>query len=194
MSQLDNWLGGSETNALKTMSSTHSFGSTAGSRLNPTRYVAGRVSQSYDQAVNATHEWTNGVMRSQLDCWRVPKTAPRQRILHSTSSIVDTGVRQKAARFLNDWVSENGTGNVHHAAKKGPYATLKMDQRGHWVPERCLARSCSSLPEEAPPWSVNKWATSSQGPAAWAAASQHRPHTGLSVRSKASSTGSLSRR
>lgn len=54
-----------------------------------------RTQRVHDQAILATHDRLNGVMRSQMDGWRVPKTSRRQNVLHATSHIVDTVTRQK---------------------------------------------------------------------------------------------------
>eukprot|EP00931_Biecheleriopsis_adriatica_P077996 TRINITY_DN51473_c0_g1_i1.p1 TRINITY_DN51473_c0_g1~~TRINITY_DN51473_c0_g1_i1.p1 ORF type:complete len:237 (-),score=25.41 TRINITY_DN51473_c0_g1_i1:34-678(-) len=55
----------------------------------------------YDQAVPATHDRLNGVMRTQLDAWHCPKTSGKQHVLRATSHIVDTDLRQKVARHYN---------------------------------------------------------------------------------------------
>ncbi|CAE8624495.1 unnamed protein product [Polarella glacialis] len=60
-----------------------------------------RFNYVYDQAVNATHDKLNGVLRSQLDVWHVPRTSGRQQILHASSHIIDTDVRQKVARSFH---------------------------------------------------------------------------------------------
>merc|ERR1719335_857009 len=50
--------------------------------------------------------------------WRVPRTGDGQRLLHTTSAIIDTSVRQKTTRDLQKWLNERkdpgSTGLVMH--------------------------------------------------------------------------------
>mmetsp|Transcript_31088 Transcript_31088/g.58311 ORF Transcript_31088/g.58311 Transcript_31088/m.58311 type:complete len:215 (+) Transcript_31088:45-689(+) len=63
----------------------------------------------YDQAINATHDKLNGVLRSQLDVWHAPKTNGTQHVLHASSHIVDTRTRQRIARWYNkSFLQETG--------------------------------------------------------------------------------------
>jgi len=188
---LQNFLQASELSA-----TAKSLGET--SKDGTQRYVASRVGRSYDQAVNCTHEWTNGVMRSQLDCWRVPKTASRQRILHTTSQMIDTPLRQKASRYLNDYVTEHGTDIAPRKHDKFKGTTLKMDHRQQWVCEptkrsRSLAEDRPWLPpwvtnnqwdlaaQPTPPrWAGVPWAvTDRNGPTLWSGGSQPASRQGL---------------
>merc|ERR1719230_2212823 len=75
-----------------------------------------RINRIFDQAVICTHD--RSAMRSEMTGWRVPRTADGQRLLHTTSAIVDTAVRQRATRDLQKWLQEKkrpgSTGLVIH--------------------------------------------------------------------------------
>eukprot|EP00928_Gymnodinium_smaydae_P062616 TRINITY_DN46434_c0_g1_i1.p1 TRINITY_DN46434_c0_g1~~TRINITY_DN46434_c0_g1_i1.p1 ORF type:complete len:213 (+),score=10.19 TRINITY_DN46434_c0_g1_i1:88-639(+) len=147
------------------------------------------IGKVYDYAINATHEWTNGVMRSQLDCWHdLPNPADRQRILHTTSHIIDTNVRQKAARFLSQWAE-----NKHRADLAGPprdaeRVSLRLSHNGTWqpvprnnsepslrgrpyLPPTVTAHQWDLATQPPPPrWSGPPWAAAAAGPLLWAGA------------------------
>ncbi|CAE6970063.1 hypothetical protein AK812_SmicGene34507 [Symbiodinium microadriaticum] len=76
----------------------------------------------YDQAVNATHDKLNGVMRTQLDVWHCPKTNGTQHILHASSHIVDTPTRQRIARWYNkSYLEQTGQlRNTYDPSATGP--------------------------------------------------------------------------
>lgn len=57
------------------------------------------VGRLYDPAVVATHDKISGAANS-MSAWRVPRTTETQRILHSTSHIIDTFTRQRTAKHL----------------------------------------------------------------------------------------------
>ncbi|CAE7247245.1 unnamed protein product [Symbiodinium sp. CCMP2592] len=83
----------------------------------------------YDQAVNATHDKLNGVMRTQLDVWHCPKTNGTQHILHASSHIVDTPTRQRIARWYNKSYLESR--DWHLVAKvEGASTTPRSDLSG----------------------------------------------------------------
>jgi hypothetical protein len=63
-----------------------------------------RINRIFDQAVMCTHD--RSAMRSEMTAWRVPRTAHGQRLLHTTSAIIDTDVRQRTTRDLQKWVKE----------------------------------------------------------------------------------------
>mmetsp|Transcript_69551 Transcript_69551/g.123958 ORF Transcript_69551/g.123958 Transcript_69551/m.123958 type:complete len:198 (-) Transcript_69551:118-711(-) len=80
-----------------------------------------RSKRIYDQAVTCTHD--RSAMRSEMTAWRVPKTGDTQRMLHTTSQIIDTDIRQRATRDLQHWLKEKkepgSSGLVFHPGNSG---------------------------------------------------------------------------
>eukprot|EP00933_Yihiella_yeosuensis_P071142 TRINITY_DN79337_c0_g1_i1.p1 TRINITY_DN79337_c0_g1~~TRINITY_DN79337_c0_g1_i1.p1 ORF type:complete len:222 (+),score=17.36 TRINITY_DN79337_c0_g1_i1:122-787(+) len=154
-----------------------------------------RTEWVYDPAVMATHDRLNGVLRSQLDCWHVPRTTAKQDLLHSTSQIVDTSIRQKIARQLNKQLKESTNGSVRSTisfaetgvpgCQDGRPGTLRFRHDGvlHFPKETGLRRcmSASSVtrihdPDDRverwlPPWTQEQQFARTVGPSAprWAA-------------------------
>eukprot|EP00440_Ansanella_granifera_P045845 gb/GFBE01049662.1/.p1 GENE.gb/GFBE01049662.1/~~gb/GFBE01049662.1/.p1 ORF type:complete len:219 (+),score=15.02 gb/GFBE01049662.1/:1-657(+) len=151
----------------------------------------------YDQAVVATHDRLNGVMRTQLDAWHHPKTSGTQHVLRATSHIVDTSTRQKVARSYNKaYLAQSGQlkdtfdplsgrdlgGGVRYRhdgtlelarlrrCNTSPDLSRTHDE-GQWLPpwvERSHWKTAVSAP--APRWAGVPFAAVSKGPAIWAGA------------------------
>eukprot|EP00930_Biecheleria_cincta_P015735 TRINITY_DN13018_c0_g1_i3.p1 TRINITY_DN13018_c0_g1~~TRINITY_DN13018_c0_g1_i3.p1 ORF type:complete len:233 (-),score=18.16 TRINITY_DN13018_c0_g1_i3:30-674(-) len=151
----------------------------------------------YDQAVPATHDRLNGVMRTQMDAWHVPKTSGTQNILRATSHIVDTTTRQTIARSYNrDFLQRTGQldARVDHFAGRECGGGVRFRHDGTLeLKKDSLRRSSSSpaLPQEhemwlpawaershwstamgprAPRWAGLPFNAMSKGPALWAGA------------------------
>jgi len=112
-----------------------------------------RHKRIFDQAVNCTHD--RHAMRSEMTSWRVPRTGADQRLLHTTSAIVDTDVRQRATRDLKRWVQEQrhpGTSGMVFTGDLHSEGTLRLTHNGQ-LPRtvgsnrsRSCNRSCFSSP------------------------------------------------
>eukprot|EP00927_Polykrikos_kofoidii_P075191 TRINITY_DN71274_c0_g1_i1.p1 TRINITY_DN71274_c0_g1~~TRINITY_DN71274_c0_g1_i1.p1 ORF type:complete len:252 (+),score=22.72 TRINITY_DN71274_c0_g1_i1:165-920(+) len=121
-----------------------------------TRYVAKRVSRCYNPAIAATHDVSNGVLRSTTDAWKAPTTGDRHRVLAATSAIIDTDVRQKSARFLMDSLNE-ARSDVPKPKPPEVGLNMSLSYDGHWRP---AARS-RSVPQEDRPW-LPPWVSKEQ--------------------------------
>mmetsp|Transcript_81224 Transcript_81224/g.206311 ORF Transcript_81224/g.206311 Transcript_81224/m.206311 type:complete len:184 (-) Transcript_81224:114-665(-) len=140
-----------------------------------------RVSQIHDQAVLATHDRLNGVMRSHMDGWRVPQTSRRQRILHNTSWIVDTTARQKMAREQHNFVEGQERNEPSMSGTSWSFrhdGSVRMDTpppRPRTSGSAFSGRSSSSIAKDRylPPWVSNShWDNIiAPGPPAWAGTS-----------------------
>mmetsp|Transcript_66999 Transcript_66999/g.143294 ORF Transcript_66999/g.143294 Transcript_66999/m.143294 type:complete len:262 (-) Transcript_66999:99-884(-) len=148
-----------------------------------------RVSRVYDQAVFCSHAKQNGVLRSHMEMWRVPRTSGKQQVLHNSSAILDTEVRDRVARDFNRWLQDRpgslaelrtrleqpprpgsssgareGSGKGGSGIGVGPDGSLQLEPH-----RRCLSASrvsASQPPQgEERPW-LPPWVT----PATWDAA------------------------
>mmetsp|Transcript_100005 Transcript_100005/g.158290 ORF Transcript_100005/g.158290 Transcript_100005/m.158290 type:complete len:182 (-) Transcript_100005:40-585(-) len=128
-----------------------------------------RIGRIFDQAVMCTHD--RSTMRSDMTAWRVPRTADHQNMLHTTSAIIDTKVRQDTTRDLKKWLQERkkpgSTGLVMTADDCG--GGFRLTHSGK-LPKTSKSSSSPDLGESisrqyVPPWiSQSQWEKAVKAP------------------------------